>query len=180
MTTGWALVELDDAGPPRLVQSGRVKVTGPLDPWGWLARQPFGETEPLVALEDSYLAGHGNVKTLKCLVETAAWWRAALVIRGLEVESVMADRWQRALLTGLIGPRSNREARKRAAQAWCRARFGVELPQDEADAACMAAWLALERRARGARDAGGTTSRVPGSKSLSAARHRSNARRAAR
>jgi len=68
--------------------------------------------------------------------------------RGVPTVTVLASTWQIALLAGLIDRRSDRAARKAAAQRWALATYGAELGQDEADAAGIAAWGLRQRWTR--------------------------------
>ena len=58
--------------------------------------------------------------------------------------TVTATVWQLEILSALIDHRSDRATRKLAARQCARATFGVELSEDEADAAGIATW-ALRR-----------------------------------
>jgi hypothetical protein len=103
-----------------------------------------GPAVDVVAIEDCYL--DQNVDTVKILSRLVGRWQQAFEALGLETHLVLADTWQRGILTGLMGPRSNREARKRAAAVWARATFGTVLEADEADAAGLATWELRQRR----------------------------------
>jgi Holliday junction resolvasome RuvABC endonuclease subunit len=95
--------------------------------------------EPLLAaLEDSFLGR--NVATLRTLAALRGRWEQALEMRGARVELVRPDGWQRAILTGLMGPRAQRAERKRAAQAFALATFGAKATQDQADAIGIATY----------------------------------------
>jgi hypothetical protein len=49
------------------------------------------------------------------------------------------------VLSGLIGPRTDREGRKKAAKIWAQATFSEALDENEADASAMATWEIRQR-----------------------------------
>lgn len=146
-TTGYALVEVPQAGRERLIEAGKIIVRGPYDVHSFLTTHYRGIS--LVAIEDPYLAQHGNVATLKSLCRIAAWWEMAYTLQPVPCKLMMADRWQMGLLRGLIKPGSPRVARKRAAWTWVKAWLKIELSEDACDAACLAVWAGRQRRITG-------------------------------
>ena len=141
--TGWALVEREDRRE-RLIAHGILEACDAdvvSEFAGKMATGPL--TIHTVVIEDAYLAE--NVDTLKALCRLVGRWQQAFEVLGLRTRLVMADVWQRGILLGLIGARSEREERKRAAQLWAKATFGEVLHSDEADAAGIATWQIRQR-----------------------------------
>jgi hypothetical protein len=102
----------------------------------------------LVAIEDNYLDTNpekANVATLKALARIVGRWEQVWEARKVKTVLVPAQRWQTGLLAGLMGPRANRDTRKRAAGLWVKATFGLELDQDACDGVCLAVWVARQR-----------------------------------
>lgn len=139
--TGFAVVE--STGPrERLVQHGTFRVRRAGD-----VEQAVAALAPLrpdlVAIEGVYVAA--NAATALTLAILLGRWLQAWERRGIECTTVTAATWQPAILSGLIGQRSPREDRKRAAVIWASGTFGgVTLPEDEADAAGIATWAARQ------------------------------------
>lgn len=89
-----------------------------------------------VVLESQYSA---NRQVAMKLAEARGMWRYALGIYGPKVQTVLPSVWQHAMLS--IGPRAKRDERKAASVAWAKARYGVDMGDDEADACAMVEWL---------------------------------------
>jgi len=98
----------------------------------------------LVAVEAPYI--RANAATGLTLAVLLGRWRQELERRAIPTTTVLASTWQQGVLAGLCDRSSDRAQRKRAARLWARSTFGVDLPEDEADAAGIAAW-ALRRAA---------------------------------
>jgi Holliday junction resolvasome RuvABC endonuclease subunit len=105
-----------------------------------------GHNDVVVALELPFLDKNPHV--LEVLARLCGQWEHACAMRGLDAVLVRASRWQPAILTGLIDTHSKREQRKRAARMWCKATYGVDLSDDESDAAAIATWACRQHRAR--------------------------------
>jgi len=142
--TGWALVERDGR-QERLVAYGALTAVD-ADVVTEFSGQVVHRCPSIdvVAIEDAYYGE--NVGTTKALSRLVGRWQQAFEGLGLETKLVMADVWQRGILTGLITPKSGREARKAAAAIWVRSTFGTALGADEADAAGLATWELRQRR----------------------------------
>lgn len=143
--TGWALVERE--GPKeRLIAHGLLEACDAEVVGGFahkMATGPLGPDIKMVVIEDAYL--DMNVDTLKSLSRLVGRWQQAFEVLGLRTRLVMADVWQRGLLTGLITGKTERDGRKRAAQIWAHATFGEALHTDEADAVGLAVWQLRQR-----------------------------------
>lgn len=143
--TGWALLERDGVRE-RLIAHGLLEacdyeVVGAFA--HRMATGPLGPKISMVVVEDAYL--DENVDTLKALSRLVGRWQQSFEALGLKTRLVMADVWQRGLLTGLITGKTEREGRKRAAQLWAKATFGEALHTDEADAVGLAVWQLRQR-----------------------------------
>ena len=141
--TGWALLERE--GPKeRLIAHGLLEACDAEVVGGFAHKMATGPlTIGMVVIEDAYL--DQNVDTLKSLSRLVGRWQQAFEVLGLRTRLVMADVWQRGLLTGLISGKTEREGRKRAAQIWAHATFGEALHTDEADAVGLAVWQLRHR-----------------------------------
>jgi Holliday junction resolvasome RuvABC endonuclease subunit len=141
--TGWALLERD--GPKeRLIAHGLLEACDAEVVGGFAHRMATGQLAiNVVVIEDAYL--DKNVDTVKSLSRLVGRWQQAFEVLGLRTRLVMADVWQRGLLTGLITGKTEREGRKRAAQIWAKATFGEALHTDEADAVGLAVWQLRQR-----------------------------------
>jgi hypothetical protein len=140
-STGYALVAGDPGGTERLLRCGVMDARHGGDVArgvGALARlQP-----DLVAVETPYVGrSAGAALDLATLVGR---WLQGWEMRTYPTVTVTASIWQLEILSGLLNQRSKRATRKQAARQWARATFGVELGEDEADAAGIATW-ALRR-----------------------------------
>jgi Holliday junction resolvasome RuvABC endonuclease subunit len=133
--SGWAL--LDGRRP---IKYGTVNAREPLriDTLASLVNS-IGRPD-LVAIEDSYLGE--NVVTLKVLSRIQGRWEQAFAQRGIPTELVMADTWQKSLLTGLITGKSKSADRKKAAILWVRATYGLTVAEDVADGFGLATFIA--------------------------------------
>jgi Holliday junction resolvasome RuvABC endonuclease subunit len=132
--SGWAL--LDGCRP---IKYGTINAREParIDTLAALVNS-IGRPD-LVAIEDSYLGE--NVNTVKVLSRIQGRFEQAFATRGIPTELVMADVWQKALLTGLITGKSESADRKRAAIIWVRATYGVAVSEDIADAIGIGTWV---------------------------------------
>ena len=92
----------------------------------------------LVAIEEPFV--RVNPATGLYLARLLGRWLQAFERRGLPTATVLASTWQPVVLGTRITTRTPSAMRKAAAVAWARERFGVDLPEDEADAAGIAAW----------------------------------------
>lgn len=152
--TGWALV--DRPGPrEEIVAYGALDTVNGKVVRDFIA-QVFGPTtRPItsVAIEDAYL--DKNPQTLKSLSQLVGRWMQEIDRFDVPIRLVMADVWQRQILTGFITNDSPRAARKRAAKLWVKAVFGIEVDENEADAICMGVWAtrrgAFDRKIAAAR-----------------------------
>jgi Holliday junction resolvasome RuvABC endonuclease subunit len=145
--TGWSIVE-SQGGREALLEYGIVDIANPTPLWEQIdAVLDKGRHVAVVALELPYLAKE-NPHVLEVLARLCGQWEHACAIRGLEAVLVRSKTWQTAILRGLITTSSKREQCKRAAQTWCRATFGLDLPEDEADATAIATWALRTARAR--------------------------------
>lgn len=151
-TAGWSVVDGE-----RLLEHGGVDARDPLR-----VNQLVGDLVArwgldLAVIEDAYVA-HGdkaNVATTKTLCRLIGRWEMALALRAVPFEIMMADTWQRDILSGLaIVTGSKRAQRKIAAVRWVRATYGVTVSQDEADAIALATHVSrresFKARVRGA------------------------------
>jgi Holliday junction resolvasome RuvABC endonuclease subunit len=99
-----------------------------------------GEVD-IVAIELPYLGK--NVNTLRVLARLFGRFEQAFEPTGAEIVEVTAQHWQHRILGRFGGVR--RESLKPAAIMWARATFGVQLTEDEADAAGVSACVLRER-----------------------------------
>jgi hypothetical protein len=142
--TGWALVERD--GPrERLIAHGNLDAVNHEVVSEFAGRMAMGKlTVDVAVIEDAH-AGE-KVDTLKALCRLVGRWQQAFEVLGIETRLLMADVWQKGLLTGLINSGTEREVRRRAAQLWAKATFGEALGTDAADAAGLATFEIRRRR----------------------------------
>ena len=152
--TGWGVVE-SAGGRETLLEHGIVDVAKltPAELCQAIGRvldrtARNSHADVVVALELPYLAD--NPHALEVLARLCGQWEHACAMRGLDAVLVRASQWQPAILTGLITTHSKREQRKRAARMWCKTTFGVDLSDDESDAAAIATWACRQHRARAA------------------------------
>jgi Holliday junction resolvasome RuvABC endonuclease subunit len=141
--TGWALLEREGL-QERLIAHGLLEACDADVVNEFAGRMATGpRTINLVVIEDAYLGE--NVDTLKSLSRLVGRWQQAFEALGLKTRLVMADVWQRGLLTGLITAKTERDGRKKAAQLWAQATFGEALHTDEADAVGLGVWVLRQR-----------------------------------
>lgn len=144
---GWALVERDGVRE-RLIAHGVLKAVDGEVVGEFAGRMATGSlTIDVVVIEDCYLdeTERRNVDTLKVLARLVGRWQQAFEALGLSTTLVMADVWQRFLLTGLMPRQAKREARKAAAKTWARATFKEALGSDESDAVGLAVYWVRKR-----------------------------------
>jgi len=92
----------------------------------------------LVVGAEKWAPGWGRKRKLETVVGIgASWGRWAVVLEaaglGPSVRKVIPDTWRRLVL-------GNGKASKGAAQAYAKARWGIEATEDEAEALCVAVW----------------------------------------
>lgn len=134
--SGWALVERDGTRD-RLIAHGLLHTVDHEVVEEFSGRMAMsGPTIDVVVIEDAYL--DKNVDTVKVLSRLVGRWQQAFEALGLATRLVMADVWQRGILSGLITPKTHRDGRKKAAKLWAQATFGEALDENEADGAAMA------------------------------------------
>ena len=144
--TGWGVVE-STGGHETALEHGIVDVAMDTPLWEQIDRVlDKGRHVAVVALEMPWLGD--NPHTLEVLARLTGQWEHACSMRGLEYVLVRPGQWQPAILTGLIDTHSKREQRNRAARMWCRATFGLDLEDDEADGLAIATWACRTRLAR--------------------------------
>lgn len=140
---GWALVERDGVRE-RLIAHGVLKAVDSDVVTEFSGRMATGNrTIDVVVIEDCYL--DENVDTVKLLSRLVGRWQQAFEALGLSTHLVLADVWQRFLLTGLMPRQAKREARKEAAKTWARATFKEALGSDESDAVGLAVYWVRKR-----------------------------------
>lgn len=145
--TGWALVERRE-GRELLLGHGVLD----LDEDMWESIKGFAASVgarglgigafDVVAIELPWLGK--NVDTTIKLARLCGRFEQALGFVD-QVEVVRAVTWQSAIL-GRFGGKK-RDGLKKAARIWARAMFGVELSEDESDAAGIAVWAARTMQA---------------------------------
>lgn len=133
--SGWCLLDGD-----RVLKFGTVNAREPMRIDALAALVNSIARPALAVIEDSYLGE--NVNTVKVLSRIQGRWEQAFATRGIPSELVMADTWQKAILTGLISRKSKSEERKRAAAIWVKATYGLTVPEDVADAIGLATHVA--------------------------------------
>lgn len=131
--SGWAVIE-KNAGRERILDSGTVAATA-----GAVAAvaEKWRGLVVLAAIELQYMGK--NPKTMATLVEARARWQQALEERGVAVELVHPSTWHAAML-GPSFVAAKREAVKARSALVARGLFRRELPEDEAEAALIAAF----------------------------------------
>lgn len=143
---GWALVER--AGDrERLIDHGTLKAVDAdlvSDFAGKIANGKLAVDS--VVIEDAHI--DKNIDTTKSLSRLVGRWQQAFEVLGFETRIVMADVWQRGILTGLITSKTELEGRRKASQLWAKATLGVVLASEEADAAGLATWEVRQRAFR--------------------------------
>ena len=144
---GWSIVQAD-GGHESVIEHGIVSPGEPPICQQIERVVSHARGVDLVVLERPYL--DRNVATMEVLARLLGAWEHACACRGLDVVLVRASQWQSAILRGLINQASKREQRKRAARMWCRATFGLDLEDDEADGLAIATWACRQHRARAA------------------------------
>jgi len=93
-------------------------------------------------IEDQYVGV--NFRSSLKTPRRAGRWELACQLAGIHPQWIMPATWQEATLHRFMQRgRAKRTERKRAAQQYCEAIFGVHLTQDEADAAVLAAYGAM-------------------------------------
>ncbi len=141
---GW--VVLEKFAGERVLETGIVGPGVGLPAWEQLERvvqNAHTKGARLAVLERPYL--DKNPKVLEVLARLLGSWEQVCRARGLEVVLVRASEWQMGCLAGLISITSRRDARKKAAQVWCRAVYQLELDPDRADAVAMTTWVVKNR-----------------------------------
>lgn len=83
-------------------------------------------------IEDQYLGK--NVDSLKKLSRTSGRWEEACAVQGIEVEFINTKTWESQVLKGLG---KVHDQVKKAAEMVAKARSGISLKTDEADAFCI-------------------------------------------
>jgi Holliday junction resolvasome RuvABC endonuclease subunit len=141
--SGWALVERD-GNRERLIAHGLLYTVDHEVVNEFAGRIAMGAlTVDVVVIEDVYM--DKNVDTVKVLSRLVGRWQQAFEALGLSTRLVMADIWQRGMLTGLIAAGTKRDGRKKAAKLWAQATFAETLDENEADAAGIATWEIRQR-----------------------------------
>ena len=147
---GWALVR-SDRGREELLDHNVLELGG-RNAWAWvdwLVVRGSGDWKPdVVAIECPWLGKDPHA--LEVLARLCGRFEQAFEAAGCQVLVVKAAQWQCATLTGLMTQRSKRAERKRASKLWCKSTFGVDLSDDESDAAAIATWACRQHRARAA------------------------------
>lgn len=142
---GWAIVDISERGLPVLPRSGvmilDVRLASQVKELASFAQHPW--RVDVVGLEEPYLGN--NPHALKVLARLIGRFEQAFGVVGIETVLVPAQTWQTAVLGSFGGKK--REDRKKAARIWAKAMFGRDLPQDAADAAGLAYYLATKERA---------------------------------
>jgi Holliday junction resolvasome RuvABC endonuclease subunit len=92
----------------------------------------------VVAIEDVFV--RLNNSTGLVLSRLLGRWLQAFERRGLATVTVLASTWQPVILAGRMTTRTPGPERKLACIAWALERFGIALPEDQADACAIAAW----------------------------------------
>jgi Holliday junction resolvasome RuvABC endonuclease subunit len=137
-TTGHATILLGEAGKLSVRRVGRIAArAGAISD---LIAAAAGDGVVLAGLETPYL--DKNPDTTIKLAMIAGRFAQELDHHRIPCAQLRADEWQKGLLTGLISGRSDRGLRKRAARAWVHATYKLDVTEDEADAICLATWLA--------------------------------------
>lgn len=136
-TAGFAIVDGE-----RLLHHGTVDARDPMR-----VHQVVGDLvtrfRPARAvIEEAYVARgeHANPKVTMLLSRMIGRWEMALALRSVPTELVEAHAWQSAILAGFLPARPKRDDRKRAAAAWARATYRVDVKGDAADAIGIATW----------------------------------------
>jgi Holliday junction resolvasome RuvABC endonuclease subunit len=151
--TGFGLIE-HKAGRETIVDSGVIDLSGRSGKRAEViedfARQILARvgTIDVVGIEDNYLDTNedkANVVTLKALARMVGRWEQAWEAIGVDTVLVNPQKWAAGILTGLIGPRANRQARKKASGLWVKATFGLTPQEDEGDGIAIATFLARSR-----------------------------------
>ncbi len=141
--SGWGLLERDKPRE-RLIAHGLLEACDHEIVGAFAHKMATGPLSiDVVVIEDAYLGE--NVDTLKSLSRLVGRWQQAFEALGLKTQLVMADVWQKGILSGLITGKTEREGRKRAAQIWAQATFGEALPSDSADAVGLGTWVLRQR-----------------------------------
>ena len=144
--SGWAAVE-SHLGRESLIEHGIVDAAAETPLWEQMdSVLDKARHVALVAIELPWLGD--NPHTLEVLARLCGQWEHACAMRGLDCVLVRPQQWGTSILSGLITTHSKRAQRKRAAKMWCKATFGVDLPEDEADAACLSTWAIRQAQAK--------------------------------
>jgi Holliday junction resolvasome RuvABC endonuclease subunit len=148
--TGLAIVAFN-SGKFSLVKSKTVTINEPMDvPKCRLGPPGFESSVPITntaVIELPYLGK--NPQTMQKLARIFGWWEYYFARAEIPCTHVNAQQWHTSVLG--IGPRVPRKKRKEAAVVFCMRMFKVELPSDEADAACIAYWAIKQQLAKGKR-----------------------------
>jgi Holliday junction resolvasome RuvABC endonuclease subunit len=137
--TGYAILESGSACLA-LLRHGAVKISTGADV-ELVATELATAGAHLLAVEAPFVkpaARGGNPHSALELATLVGRWLQAAEVRAIPTGTVLASTWQPAILKG--DRWAPREARKAAAVRWAAVTFGVTLTEDEADAACIAAW----------------------------------------
>jgi len=141
LNAGWAVGSVE--AKVRVLEWGVIKtrdkpVTGLVKE---LCRYPIG----LAVIEQQYL-DEGDRRNPRSVIRTAQLagrWEEALLLAGIPFTWVLASKWQGKMLKGLVNTYSGKsDDRKRAAKFLVKARWGMDLPSDAADAVLIMAYQA--------------------------------------
>jgi len=150
---GWGLVE-KVPGREQLLDHGFLDLSGRSGKRAEViedfARRILARVDAidLVGIEDNYLDTNedkANVVTLKALARLAGRFEQAFEALGVETVLVNPQRWAVGILSGLISPRSTREARKAASTLWVRSTFKLVVGHDTADGVAIATYVARSK-----------------------------------
>lgn len=135
--TGYGLVRRD-RGEEKLIAHGELDFARFPAKWELaetLVRLARDWRPDVVAIELPYM--HKNAHTLEVLARFCGRFEQALEPTGAQVLVVRANQWQPKMLGTC---RMKRDALKKLAVVWCRSNFGLDLPEDAADAAMLAVY----------------------------------------
>ncbi len=139
-TSGWAIVR---AG--KVVESGELRIDSRkgLEEAQWLVHWLSRDT--MVVIEDvGYIsAGKVRIETMHHLGVRAGAWACLARQRGLEVQWVHPNTWQRAMLHR-GGRNPGRDMLKRLSVARARQESGRVLGENASDAVCLGLWADRE------------------------------------
>jgi Holliday junction resolvasome RuvABC endonuclease subunit len=137
--TGFAVVVRTDDGRELLDDHGTVTVHSAADVDATM--EALALRRPDVVVVEEPFVHPRNPATGLTLARLLGRWLQAAEARGLTTLTVPASMWQPGILPG-VTQRTRSAARKQAARAFVRERFGLEVGEDEADAIAMAAYVA--------------------------------------